>query len=114
EVGMSLEYVPAPGQTVVLKRHANLSVGGTAVDVTDLVHPETRKACERAATLIGLDVCGVDLVTSDIAKPMDGGIVEVNAAPGLRMHVSPSEGQARAVGDAIVSHLFPPGEDGRI
>src|SRR5690606_9429127 len=82
EVGMSLEYVPAPGQTVVLKRHANLSVGGTAVDVTDLVHPETRKACERAATLIGLDVCGVDLVTSDIAKPMDGGIVEVNAAPG--------------------------------
>lgn len=114
EVGMSLEYVPAPGQTVVLKRHANLSVGGTAVDVTDLVHPETRKACERAATLIGLDVCGVDLVTSDIAKPMDGGIVEVNAAPGLRMHVSPSEGQARAVGDAIVSHLFPQGEDGRI
>lgn len=114
EVGMSLDYVPAPGQTVVLKRHANLSVGGTAVDVTDLVHPETKKACERAATIVGLDVCGVDLVTSDIAAPMDGGIVEVNAAPGLRMHVSPSEGRAREVGDAIVAHLFPSGEDGRI
>ncbi|HEX7000707.1 MAG TPA: cyanophycin synthetase [Trueperaceae bacterium] len=114
EVGMSLDYVPAAGQTVVLKRHANLSVGGTAIDVTDDIHPETRRACERAAQIVGLDVCGVDLVTSDIGLPMDGGIVEVNAAPGLRMHVSPSEGKARDVGDAIVANLFPPGQDGRV
>ena len=114
EVGMSLGFVPAPGQTVVLKRHANLSVGGTAVDVTDVVHPDTRRACERAARIVGLDVCGVDVVTTDISAPMDGGIVEVNAAPGLRMHVSPSGGRARDVGAAIVAQLFPDGDDGRV
>jgi cyanophycin synthetase len=114
EVGMSLEYVPAPGQTVVLKRAANLSVGGTAVDVTDRMHPEVRRVCERAALVVGLDVCGVDLVTSDIAAPLDGGVVEVNASPGLRMHVSPSEGTARDVGEAIVAQLFPPGVEARV
>jgi len=114
EVGMSLDYVPAPGQTVVLKRAANLSVGGTAVDVTDRMHPEVRRVCERAALVVGLDVCGVDLVTSDIAAPLDGGVVEVNASPGLRMHVSPSEGTARDVGEAIVAQLFPPGVEARV
>src|SRR5690606_8600245 len=108
ELGMSLDHVPAPGQTVVLKRAANLSVGGTAVDVTDEVHPDVIRACERAAVVVGLDVCGVDLVTSDIAAPLDGGVVEVNASPGLRMHVSPSSGRPREVGDAIVSLLYPP------
>lgn len=114
EVGMGLDYVPAPGQTVILKRAANLSVGGTAVDVTDRLHPSVRWACERAAVVVGLDVCGVDLVTSDAARPLDGGVVEVNASPGLRMHVSPSEGEARDVGEAIVSHLFPPGSEARV
>lgn len=114
EVGMSLDYVPAAGQAVVLKRAANLSVGGTAVDVTDLVHPEVGRVCERAARVVGLDVCGVDIVTSDIAAPLDGGVVEVNASPGLRMHVSPSEGAARDVGAAIVSLLYPPGAPARV
>lgn len=114
ELGMSLDHVPAPGQTVVLKRAANLSVGGTAVDVTDDVHPDVKRACERAAMVVGLDVCGVDLVTSDIAAPLDGGVVEVNASPGLRMHVSPSSGRPREVGDAIVSLLYPPGAPARV
>ncbi len=114
EVGMSLDYVPGAGQTVVLKRAANLSVGGTAVDVTDRVHPDVSKACRRAAQVVGLDVCGVDVVTSDIAAPLDGAVVEVNASPGLRMHVSPSEGVPRAVGDALVAQLYPPGAPARV
>src|SRR5690606_14995507 len=106
--------VPAPGQTVILKRAANLSVGGTAVDVTDRLHPSVRWACERAAVVVGLDVCGVDLVTSDAARPLDGGVVEVNASPGLRMHVSRSDGEAGHVDEARVSHRLPPGSEARV
>ncbi len=112
--GLSLEHVPAPGEEVVLRSSANLSMGATATDVTDQVHPVTQRLCERAASLIGLDVCGIDLVTSDISQPLDGGILELNASPGLRMHVAPSEGQARDVGGHIVDTLFPPGATGRI
>lgn len=114
ERGMGLDHVPPAGEVVVLRRAANLSVGGTAVDVTDDVHPEVRSACERAARVVGLDVCGVDIVTSDIAAPLDGGVVEVNASPGLRMHVSPTAGVPRDVGEAVVDLLYPPGSPARV
>jgi cyanophycin synthetase len=113
--GVSLTGVPAAGETVPLCRTANLSRGGTAHDVTDRVHPSARIVCERAARIVGLDVCGVDLVTEDIAAPLtQGGIVEVNAAPGLRMHLAPAEGEPRDVGGAVVDALFPPGVPVRV
>lgn len=112
--GLNLESVPEQGESVVLTANANLSAGATAVDVTDVVHPATQRVGERAAALVGLDICGVDLVTSDISQPLDGGILELNASPGLRMHVAPSEGQPRDVGGAIVDGLFPPGTQSRI
>lgn len=110
------DSVPALGERIILRGNANLSTGGSAEDVTELIHPQTRRACERAVRQIGLDVAGVDLVCRDITRPLDGqgAIIEINAAPGLRMHESPSHGSARAVGDAIVSSLFPRGETGRI
>jgi cyanophycin synthetase len=100
---------------VRLASAANLSAGGTATDVTARVHPEVAAVCERAARLVGLDVCGVDLVMPDIGAPdwRAGGIVEVNAAPGIRMHEHPAAGEPRRVGRAIVDALFPSG-DGRI
>ncbi len=114
--GKCLESVPATGEIVVLRDNANLSTGGTATDVTDIVHPEVRSLCERAARLIGLDVCGIDLVMPDISKAPapGGGIVELNAAPGIRMHQSPSCGTPRDVGGAIVDMLYPPGVPSRI
>ncbi len=102
---------------VRLTQGANLSTGGSAADVTDVVHPQVRALCERAARVVGLDICGIDLILPDISQPMPergGGIVEVNAGPGLRMHQFPSEGQPRDVGAAIVDMLFPDGSDGRI
>jgi cyanophycin synthetase len=113
--GRTLEDVLAHGERYELRDSVNLSTGGTATDVTDLVHPETRAACERAARVIGLDVCGIDLVCEDIAAPLatQGAIIELNAAPGIRMHEHPSAGQARPAGEAIVASLFPEG-DGRI
>src|SRR5699024_5561626 len=102
---------------VSLRNNANLSTGGTATDVTDEVHPELAARVVAAAQAIGLDICGADVVCSDISRPLEdqhGGIVEVNAAPGLRMHLSPSYGKGRAVGEAIVSALFADGDDGRI
>src|SRR3954469_2631719 len=86
----------------------NLSTGGSARDVTDEVHPTMRRICERAAATIGLDVCGIDLVVPDIHEPFTpGGIVEVNASQGIRMHHFPSEGKPRDVGAAIVEMLYP-------
>ena len=106
--GLSLSSVPDEGQQVPARDGANLSVGGTAVDVTDDLHPETASLCCRAARVIGLDVAGVDLVASDISQPLDGGaIVEVNASPGLRMHQFPASGRPRDVAQTIVDHLFP-------
>ncbi|MBI5848519.1 MAG: cyanophycin synthetase [Nitrospirae bacterium] len=114
--GMTPEQIPAKDEQVILRESANLSTGGTAIDVTDRVHPETIKICERAARIMGLDLCGVDLVADDISQLLEShnGILELNASPGLRMHVFPSEGQSRPVGDAIINLLFPRGKPTRI
>ncbi len=109
--------VPARGQRVVLRNNANLSTGGTATDVTDSVHPEVAARAVEAAQTVGLDICGVDVVCETVIRPLEeqsGGIVEVNAAPGLRMHISPSFGKGRDVGQAVIAHMYPHGDDGRI
>ncbi|MCA1854805.1 cyanophycin synthetase [Massilia oculi] len=115
--GLHADSVPANGQRVVLRNNANLSTGGSATDVTDDVHPEVAARCIAAAHMVGLDICGVDLVCDSVLKPIEdqnGGIVEVNAAPGLRMHLAPSFGKPRPIGEAIVDTLFASGDDGRI
>ena len=115
--GLSADSVPARGQRVVLRNNANLSTGGTATDVTDDVHREVAAQAVAAAQMVGLDICGVDVVCDSVLKPLEeqnGGIVEVNAAPGLRMHLNPSYGKGRHVGEAIIANIFPEGEDGRI
>ncbi|RJG11533.1 cyanophycin synthetase [Massilia cavernae] len=115
--GYQADSVPPAGQRVILRNNANLSTGGSATDVTDDVHPEVAQRAIAAAHMVGLDICGVDLVCDGVLKPIEeqnGGIVEVNAAPGLRMHLSPSFGKGRAVGEAIVSTMFADGDDGRI
>lgn len=115
--GLTPDSVPAKGHRVVLRNNANLSTGGTATDVTEDVHPEVAARAIAAAQMVGLHVCGVDVVCESVSRPLEeqsGGIVEVNAAPGLRMHLSPSYGKGRQVGEAIVSHLFTLGNDGRI
>ena len=109
--GYSGESIPPAGQTVLLKPHGDL-----AYDCTDEVHPEVARMACLAARVVGLDVAGIDLVTTDITQPLDtqrGAINEVNAGPGLLMHIKPMEGQPRAVGQAIVDHLFPVTERGR-
>jgi cyanophycin synthetase len=113
----TLDEVPSEGDLVILRESANLSTGGSARDVTDSLHPTVRIAAERAARAIGLDICGIDFVLPDISQPLDagtGGIVEVNAAPGIRMHHFPSEGQPRDVGGAIVDMMYPAGTPSRI
>jgi cyanophycin synthetase len=113
--GLTTKSVPADGEEVVLSDRVNLSAGATARDVTDEVHPSIKLMCECAARLAGLDICGVDLITEDISRPVKrGGILELNAGPGLRMHCFPSEGKARDVGSAIVEMLYPNGGTGRI
>jgi cyanophycin synthetase len=114
--GRTLNDVPAEGETVTLRDGINLSTGGVARDVTDEVHTSVKLLCERAARAVGLDICGVDLVLEDIAQPFEpgrGGVIELNASPGLRMHHYPSEGKPRDVGGKIVEKLFPAG-DGRV
>ncbi|MBI5862025.1 MAG: cyanophycin synthetase [Rhodocyclales bacterium] len=115
--GLTPETTPAEGQRVVLRNNANLSTGGTATDVTDDVHPQLAARAVAAASMVGLDICGVDVVCDTVTRPLEaqgGGIVEVNAAPGLRMHLAPSYGKGRAVGEAIIEQLFPAGDNGRI
>ncbi|MET0507259.1 MAG: cyanophycin synthetase [Burkholderiaceae bacterium] len=115
--GMAVDSVPPHGQRVVLRNNANLSTGGTATDVTDEVHPEVAARAVDAARAVGLDICGVDIVCRTVFAPLEqqgGGIVEVNAAPGLRMHLSPSFGKGRAVGAAVIATLFGSDDDGRI
>ncbi|HZV53432.1 MAG TPA: cyanophycin synthetase [Rhodocyclaceae bacterium] len=115
--GFDADSMPPKGARVVLRNNANLSTGGTATDVTDDVHPDLAAAAVAAAQMVGLDVCGIDVVCDSVLKPLEeqgGGIVEVNAAPGLRMHLSPSYGKGRAVGEAIVSTMFEPGDNARI
>ncbi len=100
---------------MLIRRNANLSTGGTAIDVTERVHPAVAACAVDAAKIVGLDVAGIDVVAQDISRPLTeqgGVIVEVNAAPGLRMHLEPSVGISRPVGEAIVDMLFPAGENG--
>jgi cyanophycin synthetase len=114
--GYAPDSVPAQGVTVELRGNANLSTGGTAEDVTDLLPEETRRICVRAASKIGLDVAGIDIVCQDISQPLaaqGGAVIEVNAAPGIRMHQYPSSGAPRDAGDAIVEGLLG-NSDGRI
>jgi cyanophycin synthetase len=117
EQGYDADSVPPKGTRVVLRNNANLSTGGTATDVTDDVHPEVAARAVMAAQMVGLDVCGVDVVCESVIKPLEeqnGGVVEVNAAPGLRMHLQPSFGKGRDVGSAIIDTMFAAGQDGRI
>ncbi|HET6227649.1 MAG TPA: cyanophycin synthetase, partial [Bacteroidia bacterium] len=114
---LTLENVLPIGEILFLKDTANLSSGGTSRDVTDLVHPYNVFLAERAARILNLDICGLDVVAKDINIPLTreiGGIVEVNACPGLRMHLSPSKGIARNVAASIVRMLFPEPEKARI
>ncbi|MES2529716.1 MAG: cyanophycin synthetase, partial [Pseudomonadota bacterium] len=115
--GLTPDSVPTLGQRVVLRNNANLSTGGSATDVTDTVHPEIAARAVDAAQMVGLHICGVDMVCENVLRPLEeqhGGVVEVNAAPGLRMHISPSFGRGRAVGEAVMDTLFADGDDGRI
>ncbi|MBC7597902.1 MAG: cyanophycin synthetase, partial [Polaromonas sp.] len=114
---MTPESIPARGRRVVLRNNANLSTGGTATDVTSDVHPEVAARAVTAAQMVGLHICGVDVVCESVLRPLEaqnGGVVEVNAAPGLRMHLSPSYGKGQAVGGAMINELFAPGDDGRV
>ncbi|MEP6724703.1 MAG: cyanophycin synthetase, partial [Bacteroidota bacterium] len=113
----TLETVPTKGELVLLKPTANLSTGGTSTDVTDEIHPANIFMCERIAKIIGLDICGIDIMAADLKTPVTengGAILEVNAAPGFRMHIEPSEGLARNVAEPVVDMLFPKGSAGRI
>ncbi|MGE5191752.1 MAG: cyanophycin synthetase [Deltaproteobacteria bacterium] len=117
EQGYAPETVLPDGTVAVLRRNANLSTGGTATDVSDRVHPDLAARAIDAARVVGLDIAGVDVVCCDVGVPLEeqaGVVVEVNAAPGLRMHLEPSAGKPRPVGEAIVGAMFPEREDGRI
>lgn len=117
EKNLTLESVINNGEELYLKRTANLSTGGTATDVTEIVHPHNVFMCERIARIIGLDICGIDIMTSDISHPMaeiGGAVLEVNAAPGFRMHIAPTEGLPRNVAEPVVDMLYPPGSSARI
>ena len=124
ERGLDGHSVPARGELVTLRRNANLSTGGTSRDVTDDVHGDVAEMCRRAAAVAGLDICGIDVRLGDISAPLvelgyhgearRGAVIELNASPGLRMHVSPSEGTGRDVAGAVVDRLYPPGAPSRV
>jgi cyanophycin synthetase len=114
---LTLNDIPSAGQVIKLRQNCNLSTGGTATDVTDIVHPKNARMAELAAQILALDVAGIDVLCHDIARPLDeqgGAVVEVNAAPGLRMHLHPAEGTPRQVGRPIVEMLYPDGTPSRI
>jgi cyanophycin synthetase len=115
--GLTPQSIPQPAEVVYLRSTANLSTGGTATDVTDVIHPDNREMAERAVRAIGLDVGGVDFLSKNIAesyRSIGGGICEVNAAPGFRMHVAPSEGTSRDVAAPVIDMLFPAGALARV
>jgi cyanophycin synthetase len=115
--GVTKDTVLPNGEVFFLRGTGNLSTGGTAIDLTDVVHPDNRDMAVRAAKAIGLDVCGVDFITPDITqsyREIGGGICEVNAAPGFRMHVAPTEGKPRDVAGPVIDLLFPKGTPSRI
>lgn len=117
EKGFTLETIPPKGLLVLLKPTANLSTGGTSTDVTDEVHPANIFMCERISKIIGLDICGIDIMAPDLRLPISengGAVLEVNAAPGFRMHIDPAVGIARNVAEPVIDMLFPKGSAGRI
>lgn len=117
EKGYTLETIPPKDELVLLKPTANLSTGGTSTDVTDEVHPVNIFLAERIAKIIGLDICGIDIMAPDLRAPIyenGGAVLEVNAAPGFRMHIEPAEGLPRNVAEPVINMLFPKGSDGRI
>lgn len=117
EKALKLESIPNRGEKVYVKTTANISSGGTAIDITDIVHPYNRVMAERIANIIGLDVMGIDIIAKDIGAPIskgNGGVIEVNAGPGFRMHLAPTSGKPRNVAKAIVDMLFPEGVESQI
>ncbi|WP_350282622.1 cyanophycin synthetase [Nitrosomonas sp.] len=115
--GFNPASIPDKGKLVTLRNNANLSTGGTATDVTDEIHPDIAECAVMTARMTGIDICGIDVICSSLSRPLreqGGAVIEVNAAPGLRMHLQPSYGKPRAVGEAIIDHLFTPGENARI
>lgn len=117
KANLTLESVLPNGEELFLKSTANLSTGGTATDVTDLVHPDNIFMCERIARIIGLDICGIDIMAENLTEPIKdngGAILEVNAAPGFRMHIDPAEGIPRNVAEPVIDMLYPPGSSARI
>ncbi|MFT5722909.1 MAG: cyanophycin synthetase [Bacteroidia bacterium] len=115
--GYGLDSVLRDGETLILKDTANLSTGGTAEDVTDIVHPANVFMAERISKIIDLDICGIDVMTSDISIPLSetgGAVLEVNAGPGFRMHLAPTSGLPRNVASPVIDKLFPPGSNSRI
>lgn len=112
EQGLTLDYVVPAGELMLLKPTANLSTGGTAEDITDNVHPYNVFLAERISKIIGLDICGIDIIAPDLTTPIDengGAVIEVNAGPGFRMHLAPTHGLPRNVAGAVVDMLFPQG-----
>lgn len=108
--GFDKNYIPSAGEKVVLRENANLSTGGTAIDCTDIIHPDNQDVAVRAAKAIGIDIAGIDVVIEDIAQSIHtsgGVVVEVNAAPGIRMHLFPSQGKPRNVAKDIVDMFYP-------
>jgi cyanophycin synthetase len=117
QMGIGLDTVLPEGEELVLKSTANLSQGGTSTDVTDEVHPFIRHMAERIAMIIDIDIMGIDIIAPHLREPLeltDGGVVEVNAAPGFRMHLAPFRGESRNVAAPVVDMLFPPGTEGTI
>ncbi|MEM0517769.1 MULTISPECIES: cyanophycin synthetase [Aequorivita] len=115
--GYTEDSIPPKGEMVILKDTANLSTGGTAEDVTDILHPSNVSMVERISKIIDLDICGIDIMTTDISKPLEetgGAVIEVNAGPGFRMHLAPTTGLPRNVAAPVVDKLFPQGTTGRI
>ena len=114
---LTLDSVLPAGQELWLKPTANLSTGGTATDVTDLVHPSNIFMCERIARIVGLDICGIDIMADNLSEPVSetgGAVLEVNAAPGFRMHLDPTDGLPRNVAEPVIDMLYPPGSSARI
>ena len=117
EMDMTTESVPKKGEMVKLKSTANLSTGGTAEDITELIHPYNVFMAERISKIIGLDICGIDIMAEDLTKPLNksgGAVLEVNAGPGFRMHLQPTSGLPRNVGGHVIDMLIPPGSNSRI
>src|SRR6185295_12800335 len=117
EKNLSLNSILNDREELWLKPTANISTGGTATDVTELVHPDNIFMCERIARIIGLDICGIDIMTPDLSQPINeigGAVLEVNAAPGFRMHLAPTDGLPRNVAEPVINMLFPTASNARI